>query len=219
MNETQARYQQKALGSLQRLEAVEQNMAKFLAFVKSMEKFTTTVQADLNTLQQTMNAIIKGTNEQFGTIGRQLSNIHTANSVLIGLAGKDKFDAGYKEQTDRELAEKIKKDEQGIQEMLKDGILVPGVKVGPGCLIGGLERTKDGTLTYPGTLYVPFESIKPDVQQQLVEKGIGSVGMLAGDGGSFEVTHVFQFIEKNLPALADPPPPEQSTVEGTVKNE
>ncbi len=158
-------------------------------------------------LQQTVQAVNQTLNlidTRFRAIEEQLSAIVTmvdkANKSSINLAGGA---CTVAEEIERARGAKRAAQVDAAKKALEAGVASGDIAVvetiGEKSVIVGHERNKDGTDKPQARSQILFTTVKPEFQDKLRGKGIGTI--IESESGTFEVLEVYDLVEKKEEVL------------------
>lgn len=159
--------------------------------VKSALERIDSLEQELPRIVMAVNEALVGQNEKSG----QLANIVEAVVELFGAAT---VDAKIKEISDRKTMANLEAAKAKLTEAIQKGDVVKADAISDKSLVVGKEYDKDGNVLFPGRAQLQFGAIKQEFQDKLLGNGVGFT-LETGNGGKFEVTEVYDVVEKPAP--------------------
>lgn len=167
----------------------------------------------LNDLEtQVIPNFLKGVNEAFGNVDANFTGLKEQVDALVRLLGEEQVAATITEMH----AEQDEAQRDGMAEKLKGyvdrGALKPAEEIGERSFVVGCEKDKEGNVLRPGRVQLAYTSIKPEYQEKVKGQKI-PVSFPTAEGGSFEITEVYEIVPAAEQPKAETPenPPAEAT--------
>lgn len=157
----------------------------------------------IESLEINMGSIIQATNQVLNQVNARLSTIEETLAALVIEIGPDQVQARVDALRTEAAEARMKAAKDALDKATAAGDVVKSEAITEKSLIVGVEKDKDGKVIVPGRVQLTYTGVKPEFQTQLLGKGIGTI-VKTTPGGTFEVTEVYDIVEKAPEAEATP---------------
>lgn len=171
----------------------------------SLRQRTKTALERIDSLEMNLGSIIQATNQVLNQVNTRLSSIEETLAALVVEIGADQVQARVDTMRAEAAEARMKSAKDALDKAEAAGDVVKVEAITEKSLIVGIEKDKDDKVIPPGRVQLTYGGVKPEFQAQLLGKGAGTV-IKTTPGGTFEVTEVYDIVEKK-------PEPEASTEE------
>ncbi len=147
-----------------------------------------------DSLQQTVQAV----NQTLNLIDRRFAEIEEVLAAVKALNPAVENEISRARQARRDAHTEAAR--KALEAGVASGDIAVVEAISDKSVIVGHERNADGTDKEQARSQILFSTVKPEFQEQLRGKGIGTT-ITGTDGGTFEVLEVYDLVEKKEEAL------------------
>jgi hypothetical protein len=131
--------------------------------------------------------------------------------AIIQEVGAEQINARIEATREARAAEQAVVAKEGLAKALEKGEVVAAPVVSDKSVITGIEYDKDGTAVKPGYVQLGYNTIKPEFQEKILGQQVGF--KFDTESGSFEVTGIFNVVDKPEEAVDEAPASPSDTVQ------
>lgn len=151
-------------------------------------------------LERTCQQLVQSLNMLINQANERLSATAEVLNAVVKKLGPEEVQKLVEEERAAQEAARIAAAEQYIKDCVTKGTLVPSESMSDKSTIVGVELTPEGTPVPPGRIQIPFTSVVPDLQKQLLGKGPGTKVETQG-GTTFEILEVYDAAVPTPPSV------------------
>jgi hypothetical protein len=149
----------------------------------------------LDQVEKTIGNVVGAVNNSLGQVSNQLSQITEVLDAVVQTLGADTIQQLMIASRTAKAEAQSQAEEAALKELVEKGDVAAAEKITDKSIVVGKEFDKEGTLRPPGRAQVAYSRIDPSFQESFLGQGAGFVLDLP-TGGKFEVTGVFEVVQK-----------------------
>jgi hypothetical protein len=149
----------------------------------------------VETLEQNMARFLFAVNQQGQQQGQEIANLKEMVEGLVELNGAEEVQRIVNEKRVERARAQSAQEKASLDEGITDGYVIAAEKIEEKSLIVGRYVGKDGTVTEPGRAQLVVPGIAPQYREKLIGQSAGFKLTDLPDGGHFEVLEVYSVDE------------------------
>jgi len=155
----------------------------------------------LDAVENSVTQIIQAINQSMGNMNNQISGVTEVLDAVVALFGVDAVQNQVVEARKARQQEQSDAQMKQVEELKKQGVLVPQDKVEEQSLLVGRETTKDGQVVHPGRFQHHFAQIQKEVSAKMLGQAVG-FKVETPAGGHWEILEIYKIVPKTPEQLA-----------------
>lgn len=161
----------------------------------SERKKTKDALSRIQALEESIPQIIQGVNGAFGRMGAQVNHLQEVLDAIGEVVGEDAVQNALSDMRLRRAVKEAEEQKAAVDASLKNGDLKVVEVIGEKSLVVGVENDKDGKAIGAGRVQFYFTTARPEFQEKLLGKGVGTTLDLP-TGGKFVAQEIYDSVEK-----------------------
>ncbi len=156
-------------------------------------------------LEEDFIKLIQASNTSFGNVDQRLGLLGELVDALVGTVGAKEVDTALMAIRDAKAKKRREEAQAALAKGIEDGTLVETVTIGEKSLVIGRELDAEGVAVHEGDVQIPFDTFKPELKSLFLGKGPGESVEMPEGGHKFEISRLYDFVEKPIAPAQDAP--------------